>query len=92
MLLEEFDSNSRCLTGTTGIGLVITGAGNSMAAQKLRVRVYFYGQTLNGPPLPPHCPWSRMPPPPPRVGGVWGPSSPCGVVVGFWGLGFSSSC
>ena len=20
---------------------------------------------------------------------AWGPSSPCGVVVGFWGLGFS---
>ena len=24
--------------------------------------------------------------PPPPVG-VWGPSCPCGVVVGFWGLG-----
>ena len=22
------------------------------------------------------------------VGGVWGPSSLCGVVVGFWGFGF----
>ena len=39
------------------------------------------------PPLPP--PWSMVQdatPAPllPPVGGVWGPSSPCGVVVGFW--------
>ena len=86
MLLEEFDSNSRCLTGTTGIGLVITGAGNSMAAQKLRVRVYFYGQTLNGPPLPPHCPWSRMPPPPPPRG--WGVGSLFPLWCGCGVLGF----
>ena len=30
----------------------------------------------SGPPLPPHGPWSRMPPP---------------VVVGLWGLGFCLS-
>ena len=44
------------------------------------------------PPSPPKGKWSgyRVGPPSPVVWGV-GPSSPCGVVVGFWGLGFSLS-
>ena len=43
---------------------------------------------------PPPPPWSMVrdaTPLLPPVGGVWGPSSPCGVVVGFWSFGFRLS-
>ena len=52
-----------------------------------------YGQALRGPPaLPPKVngPDIGWGPPSPVGWGV-GPSSPCGVVVGFGGLGFSLS-
>ena len=41
--------------------------------------------------LPTYLPTYHGPGCSPPVGGVWGPSSPCGVVVGFWGLGSSLS-
>ena len=58
------------------------------------VYISIYGQALRGsppPPLPPpmvHGPGCHPSSP---VGGVWGPSSPCGVVVGFWCFGFRLS-
>ena len=52
------------------------------------VHVYVWSaRRVAPPPLPPQ--WSMVQDAP--VGGVWDPSSPCGVVVGFWGLGFSLS-
>ena len=61
---------------------------------RVYIYIYLYGQALRGPP-PPSPPKVNGPdigwgPPSPLVWGV-GPSSPCGVVVGFWGLGFSLS-
>ena len=55
--------------------------------------VGIYGHALRGSPPPPpkvNGPDIGWGPPSPVVWGV-GPSSPCGVVVGFWGLGFSLS-
>ena len=57
--------------------------------------IWIYGHALRSspPPSPPKGQWSgyRVGRPPPLWCGVCGPSSPCGVVVRFRGLGFSLS-
>ena len=56
------------------------------------VYIYMVTRSAAPTPLPPKSQWSGYRVGPPSLWcGVWGPSSPCGVVVGFWGLGFSLS-
>ena len=56
------------------------------------IYIYMVRRSAAPPPSPPKVngPDIGWGPPSPLVWGV-GPSSPCGVVVGFWGLGFSLS-
>ena len=78
--------------GNYGIFLTTGNAGflssTVFRGELLRPRLYMVRRSA-GPPPPPPPPWSmvqdatRLLPP---VGGVLGPSSPCGVVVGFLGF------
>ena len=73
------------------IYMCVCACGCACIALSLSLYIYIYiyiyiymgsGAQQVLPPLPPmvHGPGYH---PSPSVGGVWGPSSPCGVVVGF---------